>query len=202
MRTMRVVLLGGLVVLLLGAGTVGLGDAAAGPAALRLGNFAVVNGGPLGMVSAEVLRPWDYTPQDWAAARGLGNVRFDMLSRSATFRLAFSGLVPGGVYSLWLVHQPEGTDKPYDQSTVMSPLGIGTAGMVSELPANSNAFIAGSDGFASLTITVRPFYPRGLMVTEGKPYWNKLGLAWHPLGVTHGALPGPVYYSQLMAPLG
>lgn len=169
MRTMRVVLLGGLVALLLSAGTVGLGDAAAGPAVtpLRLGDFAVVNGGPLGMVSAEVLRPWNYTLQDWAAARGLGNVRFDMLSRSATFRLAFSGLVPGGVYSLWLVHQPEGTDKPYDQSTVMSPLGIGTAGMVSELPANSNAFIAGSDGFASLTITVRPFYPRGLMAPLG-----------------------------------
>lgn len=91
--------------------------------------------------------------------------------------LRFSGLVPNGLYTMWIVFSPVSPPKPFT-GTLDLPLGAGDG--------SESSFRADADGAATFTHTFKP----GLQFSD---VWTNtmLGVCYHRDGKTHGGSAGP-----------
>ncbi|MEZ4363059.1 MAG: hypothetical protein R3B48_22900 [Kofleriaceae bacterium] len=136
-----------------------------------------------------------YDLQDWVRARGTLDVR-EVDGRSE-FSLAVSGLVPGGLYTVWLV-RPLASGRG---TRMAIPLGPGFGGPAREAPG-TNVLLANAAGDASLKMALAPDFTDGLdRQYESIDAWDELQLAFHADNRGYGFRPGPSHWVQGIVPL-
>lgn len=127
------------------------------------------------------------TLAEWLGASGKGRYMCD--SGRATVEIAFRGLVPNGVYTMWNFIDAEPPTDPWQ--TILVPLGA--------RDGSQATFHADENGAAAYKAVFEPC----LELTATQTVTG-LAAAWHVDGKTYGASPGDlgvVTFSQLMAPL-
>lgn len=123
----------------------------------------------------------------WLSAQGSGS--YECTNGQGTVRANFSGLVAGGVYTLWYVFSPTPPARPFISLDL--PLGArdGSQSLVK----------VGADGKASYTASFKP-----CLQLSGEQAATLIALAYHSNGKTYGGSPGPfgsVSHIQLLAML-
>jgi hypothetical protein len=110
----------------------------------------------------------------WLAAQGSGS--YQCSNGQATVKANFSGLIAGGVYTLWYVFSPSPPAQPFVSLDL--PLGA---------RSGAQALVkVGADGKASYTSSFKPCLQLG-----GEQALTLLALAYHSDGKTYGGSPGP-----------
>ncbi len=133
-------------------------------------------------------RELNLTLGEWLGASGKGRYMC-MDDGTATVEIAFAGLVPGGVYTMWNFIDAEPPTDPWQ--TIMFPLGA--------RDGSQATFHADAKGDAAYSASFEP-----CLELTGTQTLTGLAAAWHADGKTWGALPGDlgvVTFAQLMVPL-
>lgn len=132
-------------------------------------------------------KPLGTTMGKWLAAQGSGSYRCS--NGQATVQADFSGLVAGGVYTLWYVFSPSPPAQPF----VSLDLPLGSRDGAQSLVR------VGADGKATYRASFKPCLQLG-----GEQAATLLALAYHSDGKSHGGSPGPfgsATHIQLLAML-
>jgi hypothetical protein len=110
----------------------------------------------------------------WLRHAGTGTYTFE--DGVGTLSLEFTGLVPEGVYTMWIAFAPSPPSEPF-QGTLDLPLG--------PRDGSKSVFVAGKDGTATFEHSFRP----GLQLSGA---WTNTMLAinYHSDGKTYGGYPG------------
>lgn len=123
----------------------------------------------------------------WLSAQGSGT--YECTNGQGTLRANFTGLVAGGVYTLWYVFSPTPPAQPF----VSLDLPLGARSGAQSLVK------VGADGKASYTASFKP-----CLQLSGEQAATLVALAYHSDGKSHGGSPGPfgsATHIQLLAML-
>ena len=139
----------------------------------------------------------DYAFSDWVTPTGTLSVA--ERDGRTVFEMAFEGLVPGGLYTTWIV-RPLGSSRGMRGAM---PLGVGYGGEASAGgPRGSNALVPGPSGRATHTVRLAPDFADALDRTyEGIAMWDEIHVAFHADHRGYGHRPGPSHWVQLVVGL-
>lgn len=151
-----------------------------------LQSFAVASGTPAMAAFDE---------QDWT--RPAGSVHVEERDGRTHFTIALTGLVPGGLYTLWLV-RVAGSGRGDKRDLA---LGGGYAGDVTGAVAG-NAIVVGDDGTAVHECSLGPTDadPTGTAFGD-LDLWDEIHVAFHADGRAYGPSPGPMHWTQAILPI-
>ncbi len=148
-------------------------------------------------VSSGVSGMIDFELQDWF--RPGGRIELDEIDGSSRYRLTLTGLVPGGLYTAWLV-RIRGSARGPKRDLGLSP---GYDGPLPAEPADeTNLIIADADGRASKTAILDPLYTDASDQTYfGIDFWDEVHIAFHADNRGYGFIPGPNHWTQVVLPI-
>ncbi len=124
---------------------------------------------------------------EWLSAGGTGTYSCD--GGTANIEIAFTGLAPDGVYTMWNFLDAEPPTDPWQG--ILYPLGA--------RDGSDATFHSDGDGNATYKASFQP-----CLEMSGTQTLTGLAAAWHPDGKTHGASPGKLgvdAFAQLMTAL-
>lgn len=124
---------------------------------------------------------------EWLSAAGTGTYSCD--DGTANITIAFAGLAPDAVYTMWNFLDAEPPTDPWQG--ILYPLGA--------RDGSDATFRSDADGNATYEASFQP-----CLEMSGTQTLTGLAAAWHPDGKTHGASPGKLgvdAFAQLMTAL-
>ncbi|TAK33312.1 MAG: hypothetical protein EPO40_00560 [Myxococcaceae bacterium] len=147
-------------------------------------------------VSAGTSGMMGYEFQDWMRPAGEVDVRAD--GNGTRFRLALRGLVPGGLYTAWLVRVRGSSRGPKTNLA----LGRQFDGPAPASLVGTNGILVGADGAATHEVTLQPRYTDAAGTTYfGLDLWDEIHVAFHADRRAYGFAPGPNHWTQVVLPI-
>ncbi|MEM7675190.1 MAG: hypothetical protein AAF449_04205 [Myxococcota bacterium] len=151
-------------------------------------SLAISSGMP-GMINFEL--------QDWF--RPGGQIELEEVDGASRYRLTLTGLVPGGLYTAWLV-RISGSARGPKRDLGLSPGYDGPR--PSSLPQGTNLIIADENGEAIRTFVLAPLYTDASDQTYfGVDFWDEVHVAFHADNRAYGFIPGPNHWTQVVLPI-
>ncbi|MEL7369940.1 MAG: hypothetical protein AAFN74_13560 [Myxococcota bacterium] len=151
-------------------------------------SLAISSGVP-GMINFEL--------QDWF--RPGGRIELEQVDGASRYRLTLTGLVPGGLYTAWLV-RISGSARGPKRDLGLSPGYDGPR--PSSLAQGTNLILADDDGEATRTFVLDPLYTDASDQTYfGVDFWDEVHVAFHADNRAYGFIPGPNHWTQVVLPI-
>lgn len=148
--------------------------------------FAVANG---------VFGMGYFTEDDWLDIDG--HIVTFQRENGTKFFLEIKGLVPGGLYTAWLVRK---TGSPLGSKADLD-LGNGYLGR-SGKKAQANVIFADSKGAGHLRVSLsNDFVDANGQAFVNLDQWDEIHIAFHADNNAHGATPGPNHWTQMVFPI-
>jgi hypothetical protein len=134
--------------------------------------------------------------RDWMRPSGM--VEVTPVGRATHYHVDVKGLVPGALYTAWLVRVLNSTRGPKTDL----PLGSTFDGAPPADLGGTNGIRVAADGTASVDVTLQPEYT----TSTGIQYihidqWDEIHLAFHADGQAHESVPGANHWTQVVLPI-